>query len=272
MQTPLSPAFTNLIVTFNSLPDVLDLLDDLRLHASPGRTVVIDNASPDGTAAAIRSRFPQVQLVANPVNLGYARAVNQGFALCESTYVFLLNPDIRISSPRVLAALHSCLETSPEVAAAAPLQFKSNSGHDQLNFTWSYWSPPGFKIYLSRVRGHPSTVDQPVAVRFLNAGCLFLRRSAFNAVGRLNEKYFLYGEEPDLFLKYWRHGMECRLLPFVSVIHNRERSLKTVAPISRLRFKLRGGLNIADAVLRGFGNLLLDRLLRRHPQAGLELR
>ncbi len=272
LQTPLSTSFTNVIVTYNSLPDVLELLNDLQTHVPSSRTVVIDNASPDGTTDAIRSRFPRVDLVANPRNIGYARAVNQGFALCDSPYVFLLNPDIRISSPQVFAALQSSLESSPEVAAAAPLQFKSASGRDQLNFTWSYWSPRGLRIYLSYLRGHPSTIDQPVAVRFLNAGCLFLRRSDFNAVGRLNEKYFLYGEEPDLFLKYWRHGMGCRLLPFVSVIHNRERSLNTVPLLSRLRFKLRGGLNILDAVLRGFGNILLDRLLRRRPQAGLELR
>lgn len=263
-----SLAFTNLIVTYNSLPDVLDLLADLRTHAPGCRTVVIDNASPDGTAAVVRSQFPAVELVANSLNIGYARAVNQGFALCDSEYVFLLNPDIRILSAAVLPALQHCLETLPGVAAAAPLQFKSGPDRTQLNFTWSYWSPAGFAIYLSYLLGHPSSPDHPVAVRFLNAGCLFLRRSAFNASGMLNEKYFLYGEEPDLFLKFWRHGLGCRLLPFVSVIHNRERSLGTVPSIPRLLFRLRGALNIADAVLRGFGGLLLDRLLSRHPVQG----
>ncbi len=258
-------SFTNLIVTYNSLPDVLDLLADLHLHAPESHTVVIDNASADGTANRISSAFPRVQLVSNPVNVGYARAVNQGFSLCATDSVFLLNPDMRIGSPQVFSASQQCLEFSAKVAAAAPLQFKPGSGRHQLNFTWSYWSPPAFRLYLLYLLGGPRPTGQPIPVRFLNAGCLFLRRSAFNAVGRLNEKYFLYGEEPDLFLKFWRHGFECRLLPAVSVIHNRERSLNTLPPIARLLFKLRGGLNIADAVVRGFSNLLLDRLLDRRP-------
>ncbi len=256
---------TILIVTYNSLPDAAELLADLRHYASGTPIVVIDNASLDGTPATIRAAFPEVQLVPNVTNIGYARAVNQGFSLCDSDYVFLLNPDIRISSSRLFSDLRDCLETAPAVAAAAPLQFKPGPRGDQLNFTWSYWSLPGFRLYLSYLLSHPRTQPDPLPVRFLNAGCLFLRRSAFNAVGGLNEKYFLYGEEPDLFLKFWRHGYACRLLPRASVIHNRERSLKTVPFASRLSFRLRGGLNIADAVLRGMLALLLDRILGRHP-------
>ena len=258
-------AFTNLIVTYNSLPDVLGLLADLDRHASGSHAIVIDNASFDGTAAAIRLQFPEVQLISNPANVGYARAVNQGFALCDSEYVFLLNPDIRIASPRVFHELQHCLEASPQVAAAAPLQFKTGPRGPQLNFTWSYWTPAAFSLYLSYLLRHPQASRSPISVRFLNAGCLFLRRSAFNKVGRLDEKYFLYGEEPDLFLKLWRHRFDCRLLPSVSVIHNRERSLGSVPLGARLGFRLRGGLNIGDAVLRGLSNLLLDRLLGRHP-------
>ncbi len=259
------PAFTNLIVTYNSLADIPGLLSDLAEHAPLSRTIIVDNASSDGTADAVRTRFPTVELIANRVNVGYARAVNQGFDHCVTDFVFLINPDIRIGSPRTFSDLHECLADSARVAAAAPLQFKSGAGRDRLNFTWSYWSLPGFRIYLAYLCGGPRPSGDPVGVRFLNAGCLFLRRSAFNAVGRLNEKYFLYGEEPDLFLKFWRHGYECRLLPAASVIHNRERSLGSVPLAARFGFKLRGGLNIADAVLRGYSNLLLDRLLARRP-------
>ncbi len=256
-------SFTNLIVTYNSLPDVSGLLTDLRLHASGAPTVAIDNASLDGTAAAIGNQFPEVRLVSNPVNIGYARAVNQGFDLCESDYVFLLNPDIRIGSSQVFLELDRCLATSPRVAAAAPLQFKSDGPSKRLNFTWSYWSRHAFALYLSHLLGRPSDSATPIPVRFLNAGCLFLRRAAFSRVGGFNETYFLYGEEPDLFFKFWRHGYECRLLPAVSVIHGREQSLQTVPLVSRLGLRLRGGLNIIDAVFRGLSNLLLDRLLGR---------
>ena len=259
------PAFTNLVVTYNGAAEVSGLLADLRLHAPGSRTIVIDNASPDATADVVNARFPEVQLIRNSANVGYARAVNQGFRLTATKYVFLLNPDIRIASADVFRDLRNCLESEPRVAVAGPLQFKGNGGNRRLNFTWSYWTPAAFRVYLSHRLGRGDASPTPIRVAFLNAGCLFIRRAAFEAVGRLNEKYFLYGEEPDLFLKLKRYGHECRLLPGISVIHNREQSLKTVPPLRRLLFKLQGIRNIGDAVVTGSVQLLLDKLMGRKP-------
>ncbi|MFH1184143.1 MAG: glycosyltransferase family 2 protein [Chloroflexota bacterium] len=257
--------FTNVIVTYNNRADVPDLLSDLQLHAPASQTILVDNASPDRTADLVQSRFPDVQLVRNAVNVGYARAVNQGFGLSESPQVFLLNPDIRVRSAAVFEALQRCLEREPRVAVAGPLQFKDDGKRLHLNFTWSYWTPQAFEVYVSHALGRPPRATGPLKVAFLNAGCLFIRRPAFEAVGRLNEKYFLYGEEPDLFLKLMRHGFECRLVPGVSVSHAREQSLRSVPSFQRLRHRLRGGLNIADAVIRGTANIMLDRLTGRRP-------
>jgi GT2 family glycosyltransferase len=225
----------------------------------------VDNASPDHTAGLVQSEFPEVQLVRNDVNVGYARAVNQGFALADTPYVFLLNPDIRIPSAAVFRSLRECLEDNAAIAVAGPLQFKEGSRRRHLNFTWSYWTPEAFRIYLAYLLGRTPNHSRPVRVSFLNAGCLFVRRSAFDAVGRLNEKYFLYGEEPDLFFKLMRFGYECRLVPGAYVTHAREQSLRSVPSFRRLMFKAAGVRNIADAVTRGLAHLAADRLLRRKP-------
>ena len=260
----MSPApFANVIVTYNNRADIGGLLGDLDSHAPASRTILIDNASTDGTAEWVQSEFPQVQLIRNPRNVGYARAVNQGISLADTQHVFLLNPDIRIDSARVFEALQRCLDEEPRVAVAGPLQFKGQAHGGQLNFTWSYWTPDAFKLYCSHLIGRPVTPPEPLKVAFLNAGCLFIRQSAFKAVGGFNERYFLYGEEPDLFFKFMRHGYECRLVASVWVHHAREQSLRTLPSPQRVRFKLAGSLNIADAVCRGLGNLILDKLLHR---------
>ena len=255
--------FTNVIVTFNNRGHIAGLLGDLRQHAPGSKTIVIDNASPDNTASLIQSQFPEVHLVRNDANVGYARAVNQGFDIAETPYVFLLNPDIRISSAAVFRVLRECLEDDAAIAVAGPLQFKEGSGRPHLNFTWSYWTPRAFRIYLDYLLGRVPDHSGPVRVSFLNAGCLFVRRSAFDAVGRLNERYFLYGEEPDLFFKLLRFGFECRLVPSASVTHAREQSLQSVPSLRRLTFKAAGVCNISDAVIRGITNIALDRLLHR---------
>lgn len=260
-----NPPFTNLIVTYNNREDVPSLLGDLESHAPRSHTIVIDNASADGTAEYVQAGFPRVQLVRNAVNVGYARAVNQGVGLSESDHVFLLNPDIRIASEAVFEALQRCLDLEPQVAVAGPLQFKEGGKRPHLNFTWSYLTGEAFSIYLAHRIGRVPRQTGPIRVTFLNAGCLFVRRSAFEAVGGLDERYFLYGEEPDLFLKLFRHGLECRLVPDVSVLHAREQSLRSLPTTHQWRLRFGGLLNIADALLRGIGNIILDRLTSRKP-------
>jgi GT2 family glycosyltransferase len=172
---------------------------------------------------------------------------------------------MRVESTAVFDELQRFLEDHPRAAVAAPLQFKSEGPAARLNFTWSYYTPQAFAIYLGRLLGRRTYSHAPIRVGFLNAGCLFIRRSAFESVGRLNEKYFLYGEEPDLFLKFRRHGYECWLLPAVSVVHVRERSLQTVSLTQRLRFKLMGVGNILDALARGWGSILVDKITGPRP-------
>ena len=89
-------SFTILIVTYNSGSEISNLLNDLLVCAPGSKTIVIDNASRDETVALVQEHFPYVQLIRNFTNLGYAKAVNQGFALCDTEYVLLLNPNIRI--------------------------------------------------------------------------------------------------------------------------------------------------------------------------------
>ncbi|MEK7327418.1 MAG: glycosyltransferase, partial [Chloroflexota bacterium] len=78
--------FTTLIITYNSANEIANLLGDLRRLASSNHNhvLVIDNHSRDGTPRIVRSAFPEVRLVENSQNVGFARAVNQGFELCET--------------------------------------------------------------------------------------------------------------------------------------------------------------------------------------------
>jgi GT2 family glycosyltransferase len=253
-------SFTSLIVTYNSASEIANLLDDLHSHIPDNKVIVIDNASQDETVDVVQKHFPQVHLIQNTLNVGYAKAVNQGFELCNSEYVLLVNPDIRITSPKIFLELEKCLKQFQQVAVAAPLQFKDDEDKRHLTFTWSYCDMESFRFYLSFLLQRNQVLTEPIRVTFLNAGCLFIRRSVFEQVGRLNEKYFLYGEEPDLFLKLKRYGFECYLLPHIGVTHYRERSLRTRPTLQRLQLRFYAARNVADALINGWANLLLDKL------------
>ena len=182
--------FTNVIVSYNNRADLPGLLQDLARHAPGSPTIVIDNASPDGTPDLVAADFPGVRLVRNAANVGYARAVNQGIRLVSTPHVFLLNPDIRIRASQVFQDLRQCLDREPRVAVAGPLQFKEDGGRLHLNFTWSYWTPQAFRLYASHLFGKPVAHLAPLKVSFLNAGCLYMRRAAFR-VGRWPEREVL---------------------------------------------------------------------------------
>jgi GT2 family glycosyltransferase len=261
------PSFKILIVTYNSAGEISNLLNDLLLYIPGGEIILIDNASQDETVQVVQKNFPQVQRIRNSANVGYAKAVNQGFELCHTEYVLLLNPDIRIHSSQLFNELEKCLKCSRQIAAVAPLQFKDDDGKQHLNFTWSYVTLDTFRLYVSSLLQRKQPFTEPIRVTFLNAGCLLIRRTAFEQVGRLNEKYFLYGEEPDLFLKFRRYGFECYLLPDVAVTHYRERSLMTRRVLHRIQIRFLAAWNVTDALIHGWASILLDKLVLKRIQS-----
>ncbi len=255
--------YTSIIVTYNSEKEISGLLSDLIETKDNQPVIVVDNASQDGTADLIEEKFPQIQLVKNQTDTGYARAVNLAFKLCNTDYFFLLNPDIRLPEAEVGESLLDFIRMRPDIAAVAPMQYKNEDR--KLNLTWSYWTPKAFSLFMGLALKLITSYRDPIPVTYLNAGCLFIRSSAFKTVGMFNEKYFLYGEEPDLFLKFKRFKYSCFLLPFAYVIHQRENSMKTLSRKKYWAIKIQGVANILDAFLSGWINIIRDQLSRKIP-------
>lgn len=257
--------YTSIIVTYNSENEIAGLLSDLLNGRDSQPVIVIDNASQDGTVGLIEKDFPQVHLVKNKTDIGYARAANQGFNLCDTDYFFLLNPDIRIPDSSTFDSLLEAIQKQSDIAAVAPLQFKDLSQKKALTLTWSYWTPKAFSLFLNSVLRFDIPFQEPIPVTYLNAGCLFMRSSAFKKVGMFNEKYFLYGEEPDLFLKFKRFDYRCLLLPDTCVIHQRENSMRSLRYKEYLAIKMQGSANILDAFFTGWINIIRDQVFGKIP-------
>ncbi len=214
------------IVTYNSaehLPAALEALADRPV-------VVVDNASTDGTVALVRERHPEVTVIANPVNRGFAVAVNQGLAAGDGRAALLLNPDARVTS-EVLSRLLAFLDAADRVAACAPL---IDEGGGQLNAR----PFPAITLRLvpaTRARPHDRPLDLPgewgraVGVHWLTGACLLLRRAALDDVGPLDEGYFLYAEDIDWCYRAFRRGWEVALLPDLSAHHAGRGSSRQVA-------------------------------------------
>ena len=199
-----------IIVSFNCRDTLRDCLRTLPAT----RTVVVDNASADGTAAMLRAEFPNVTLIANDTNRGFAAACNQGIAATTELFVLLLNPDT-LNPP--LAQLADFMQANADTGACGP-RILNADGSTQISCrrfpAWWRMSLAELGIRNFYFIKNPGTdVDQ------LIGACLMLRRAALDAVGTLDERFFLYFEEVDLCLRLRRAGWRVRFLSDATVTH-----------------------------------------------------
>ena len=115
------------VVSFNTVREVVACLESIERSARsvPHEVILVDNASADGTVAAVRTRFPSVRLIANDNNVGFPKANNQALPLVRGEYVLFLNPDSELA-PGTIERMVAALEGFPERAAVGPRVRKPN--------------------------------------------------------------------------------------------------------------------------------------------------
>jgi GT2 family glycosyltransferase len=115
------PFVSALIVNWNTREHLRRCLQALQRCPQPPdlEVIVVDNASSDGSAEMVRREFPQVRLIANDRNLGYAAANNQAAKVAQGRYLLLLNPDAEVTDDAI-AKLIAFAETHPEAGAVTP--------------------------------------------------------------------------------------------------------------------------------------------------------
>ena len=225
---------TIVIVSYNVREELDACLQTLVGHTAPYPTevVVVDNASTDGTAEMVRTNWPGVKLIETGANLGFARANNVGIRATSSEFVLLLNPDT-VVPPGAVAALVRGLAVHPEAAAAGP-RLVDDAGFPELSFGWAIgpWGELRQKVigrlYDRRVRRVVRMVDrwsrEPGPREWVSGACLLLRRADLEAVGLLDERYFLYTEDVDLCVSLRRRGRSVYYVPQSEFLHLRGRS------------------------------------------------
>lgn len=222
----MSAPIDTVVVSYNRQDLLAGCLDALRASTRTTHVIVVDNASTDGSVALVERGFPDVSLLVNPDNLGFAKAVNRGAAAGSGAFVLLLNSDARLRTD-TLTRLAGALEADPRLGAVGPRILDGN-GEIELSSgrTMSLWNEAWFKI-AARLLAGPSFLAGQVRARYerdhatpsLTAACLLVRREAFDTLGGLDESFFMYAEDVD-FCRRLRHaGWELRYLADAHVEH-----------------------------------------------------
>jgi N-acetylglucosaminyl-diphospho-decaprenol L-rhamnosyltransferase len=234
-----------IIVTFNSIEEIDGCLQSLVGHTAPFPTTitVVDNASADGTAEHVRTRWPSVQVIDSGGNFGFAKANNLGIRATESEYVLLLNPDT-VAPPGAIQTLVRGLASHPQ-AAIAGARLLGPTGFPELSWgaaitPWNETKQMVFsRLYLRKIRTFVRKMDrlsrQAREVDWVSGACMVIRRADLDAVGGLDERYFMYNEDVDLCVEMRRRGRTTLYVAGAEVLHYRGKSAPKNPELERRR-------------------------------------
>jgi hypothetical protein len=221
-----------IIVNYNTEALLRDCLSSL-FAACPGssasyRVTVVDNASKDDSLNTVRRMFPQVKIIANITNRGFAGANNQAMAESDADYFFLLNSDTIVLS-NVIDGFVQHMEMHPKTAIAG-CKLVLPDGTRQVGdagYRPTICSTIAFAFFLSKIaprlfKGHfhhSSSALPFIPVDWVAGAALFVRREFVVRGGPMSEAYFMYAEDMEWGLRSRDLGWDVHYLPLVEVNH-----------------------------------------------------
>ena len=224
-----------IIISYNTCDLMRNCLASLAAYppACEYAITVVDNASADDTVAMIRREFPGAGVIANDANLGYAAAINQGLRQGSSDLVLILNSDIEVREGE-LDTLLGFMAATPEAGMCAP-QLVLPDGRPQptwrRGFTLGHFPRQQLLLdKLSHRRERPTDAEAegtPREVEHLDGAALLVRRAAIEAVGLMDEGYWMYCEDSDFCQTFRAAGWSLVYVPDATMLHVLGGSSKT---------------------------------------------
>ena len=260
-----------IIVNWNTRDILRDCLRSLQgqMGGPISEVVVVDNNSSDGSVAMVRHEFPQVILIENAQNRGFAAANNQGMEVARGRYVLLLNSDTVVLDRAVEKSVNFA-DAHPDAAVVGcrvlnadrslqPTCFMYPSALNMLlaaTYLYKLWPRSRF---FGRERmtwwGRDDIRDVDVVT-----GCFMLvRREAIRQIGVMDEAFFMYGEETDWCYRFKRAGWSIMFAPCAEIIHLGGASARANA--SKMRLQLSGSILYFMKKHRAYWEYLLGCVL-----------
>lgn len=225
------PDISIVIVSWNAKNHLDKCLASLRLANGELllEVIVVDNASDDGTRDLIRRQYPDVKLVENCTNVGFARGNNIGIKRAGGKYLCLINPDV-IVSPDCLEKMHRFMEQNPDIGLLGPKMLAPDGRvrRSGMRFPtlWNTFLRASAADSLLRGRAVQRSwlmndfhFDEVRDIEVLNGWFWMARRNAVSKVGSLDERFFMYAEDIDWCKRFHSAGWRVVFYPKAQAVH-----------------------------------------------------
>lgn len=220
---------------------------DLASSSRPPSThvVVVDNASQDGVEALMREQYPQYTCIVNARNEGYGSAVNKGIRAATARYYFVLNPDTVFVEPRTLERLLAFMDQHQKIGMIAPKLLNADGSLQYSCNRFPYFAEQllrrttlGKYAWVERRIGRLLMKDfdhkktQPVD--WVIGSAMFIRASALERTGLMDERFFMYFEDTDWCRRFWEHHLPVYYVHDIVLIHRHMRGSARVPGLKAL--------------------------------------
>lgn len=222
MISKIDPQISVILVNYNGKAFIEECLDSLVQDPGAERMeiLVVDNGSRDGSPELINQKYPEVKLIKNTENRGYAWANNQAIKAAGGEYILLLNTDTAVR-PGVFFELLKILRSDKNAGAVGPLLYFDESKYqvsfgNKVDFIHEMLQKSILNfVYKRRLR----SLSQNLYVGWLSGACMMIAKRALEEVGLFDDNFFLYFEDIDLCYRLRKKKYKLIFTPLVKVYH-----------------------------------------------------
>ncbi len=218
-----------IVISYNTQKLTLNCLRTVEKSFNGSNTVyeviVVDNASTDGSAAALKKYAAdrkQIRVIENRENIGFGRANNQGAEAAQGDYILFLNSDTEVIDDAI-GKLYRFVSAAGSPADIAGGKLLNPDGTDQPSCGPFYTLPIVFGAlflrgdYWGLTRMSPHTVKR---VDWVSGACIMMKRSDFHSLDGFDRDIFMYMEEIDLLMRSARKGLKTYFFPDARFVHH----------------------------------------------------